>query len=50
MSEFLDKANDMSDSIRDKIEDKVEDKQPDNVKIKENAVEELADDATSTEE
>ena len=46
MSEFLDKANDMADTIKDKIEDKM----PDSVKTKENAIEELADDATSTEE
>ena len=46
MSEFLDKANEMTDTVKDKIEDK----QPDSVKNTENAVEELADDATSTEE
>ena len=46
MSEFLDKAKDMTDTVRDKIEDK----QPDSVKNKENAVGKLADDATSTEE
>ena len=43
MSEFLDKANEMTDTVKDKIEDK----QPDSFKNTENAVEELADDATS---
>ena len=46
MSEFLDKAKDMTDTVRDKIEDKLSD----SVKTKENAVEEVADNATSTEE
>lgn len=46
MSEFLDKANDMADTVKDKIEDTM----PDSVKTKDNAVEELAADATSTEE
>ena len=46
MSEFLDKAKDMTDTVRDKIEDKPSD----SVKTKQNAVEEVADNATSTEE